>query len=89
MPTAAQKKEADAKAKAAETNEADAKAAAELVGSTASKKPAASKPTKAELYVNKSSVNVYTTVGRCGPDDTVELTPEEAKNYAGLEPCQG
>jgi hypothetical protein len=39
-------------------------------------------------YVNKSTFNVYTEGGRCMPEQTVQLTPEEAKQYKGLEPCQ-
>jgi uncharacterized membrane protein YheB (UPF0754 family) len=95
MPTAARRKAAEAKARAAEENvenlreeqdEADAKKAAELIGTTS--KPKA-KPAKGELFINNSSDNVFTTVGRCGPGGTVELDPEEAKNYKGLEPCRG
>lgn len=98
MPTAARRKAAEAKARAAEENaeevrdevkaeqnEDDAKKAAELIGTTSRQR---AKPVEGELFINKGRENVFTTVGRCGPEQTIELDPAEAKNYKGLEPCQ-
>ena len=41
-----------------------------------------------EVFVNGSSVNVFTTKGRVAPGERVRVTAEEAKNTKGLEPCQ-
>ena len=38
-------------------------------------------------YVNTSTINVFTTKGRCGPGQKVRLTAKEAGQYGQLERC--
>lgn len=78
MPAATQKKTTTAKAAVEAVENAKAAPAKEV--------PAASGD--AQLYENKSTFNVHTEAGRCMPGQTVSLTPEQAKQYDGLEPCQ-
>ena len=39
-------------------------------------------------YVNRGKTNHYTEVGRCMPNEYIQLTAKEAKAYEGLEECQ-
>jgi len=39
-------------------------------------------------YKNKTSHNIFTEAGRCRPKAVIELTTEQADQYAGLEACQ-
>lgn len=104
MPTAAQKKAAEAKAakaaeaEAAKTDEAVAAeteaAAEEAVAEAEAAEPAveaAARPEAAEgssWYRNGTKFNIFTSKGRCMPNGTVELDDEEAKQCKGLELCQ-
>lgn len=69
---------------------ADAEKAAAVVKGT---KPVAHTPLSEpeeglEWFENKGDANIYTTRGRCMPNNRIQLDPEEAKNYKGIEPCQ-
>jgi len=39
-------------------------------------------------YKNTSGRNVFTSVGRCGADETVELFTDEGNITKGLEKCK-